>query len=143
MIILPRSSPRWHKLVYKWEKRRNLYLLPSYLSRLLALPYYDRTATQKPTLVYETTTIGVLSDAESKTNVGVNISTGIYRCSILDHSMKFCENFDKSRISADKRFSLCLHPATQNPDRASAERSATAKLIILVGFEAIIHRNVV
>ncbi len=32
------------------------------------------------------------------------ISTGIYRCSILDIDMKFCENFETSRISADKRF---------------------------------------
>ena len=32
------------------------------------------------------------------------ISTGIYRCSILDMNMKFCENFKQSRISADKRF---------------------------------------
>ena len=32
---------------------------------------------------------------------------GIYRCSILDCNKKFCENFDSSRTSADKRFSLC------------------------------------
>lgn len=36
------------------------------------------------------------------------ISTGIHRCSILDCNTKFCENFRESRISADKRFSLCL-----------------------------------
>ncbi len=35
------------------------------------------------------------------------ISTGIYRCSILDMNKKFCENFKQSRISADKRFLLC------------------------------------
>ena len=34
------------------KKRRNLYLLPSYVQRLLALPINSRTATQKPTLVY-------------------------------------------------------------------------------------------
>ena len=30
------------------EKRRSLYLLPSYEQRLLALPYQSWTATQKP-----------------------------------------------------------------------------------------------
>lgn len=37
------------------------------------------------------------------------ISTGIYRCSILDLDLKFCENFGKSRISADKRFLKYFH----------------------------------
>jgi len=40
-------------------------------------------------------------------------TTGIYRCSIPDIDMKFCENFCLSRISADKRFqklSLPTHP---------------------------------
>ena len=32
------------------------------------------------------------------------ITTGIYRCTIPDMNMKFCENFRVSRISADKRF---------------------------------------
>ena len=36
---------------------------------------------------------------------------------------KFCENFDSSRISADKRFSLCLHPA-HCPSTGASERSA-------------------
>ena len=34
------------------KKRRNLYLLPSYVSRLLALPFRCRTATQKPTFIF-------------------------------------------------------------------------------------------
>lgn len=34
------------------KKRGNLYLLPSYQSRLLALPINSRMATQKPTPVY-------------------------------------------------------------------------------------------
>ncbi|WP_289860736.1 hypothetical protein [uncultured Muribaculum sp.] len=43
---------------------------------------------------------------------------GIYRCSILDMNMKFCENFRTSRISADKRFQKCLPtPAHIAPDR--------------------------
>ncbi|MDO4334716.1 MAG: hypothetical protein Q4C37_02640 [Bacteroidales bacterium] len=32
------------------------------------------------------------------------ITTGIYRCSILDIDTKLCENFKQPRISADKRF---------------------------------------
>ena len=32
------------------------------------------------------------------------ITKGIYRCIILDMNKKFCENFETSRISADKRF---------------------------------------
>lgn len=36
------------------------------------------------------------------------ISTGIYRCSILDMNMKLCENFDKPRISVDKRFLIMI-----------------------------------
>ncbi len=34
-----------------------------------------------------------------------HISTGVYRCQILDFDMKFCENFCSSRTSADIRFS--------------------------------------
>ena len=36
------------------------------------------------------------------------ITTGIYRCSILDYDLKFCENFWLSRISADKRFFIFI-----------------------------------
>ena len=51
------------------------------------------------------------------------ISTGIYRCSILDFDVKFCENFKVSRISADKRFSLCHSPAL-NPATGASMRPA-------------------
>ena len=95
------------------EKRRNLYQSPSYHWRLLALPYLYRTATQKPTPVYATiTSDGIFH--KTPPNTGYNISTGIYRCSILATSMKFCENFQWTRISADKRLSLyfthCVSP---------------------------------
>ena len=36
------------------------------------------------------------------------IFTGIYRCSIHDFDRKFARHFRWSRISADKRFLLCL-----------------------------------
>lgn len=43
------------------KKRMNLYLLPSYVSRLLALPFRCRTAMQKPTLVYAIKASGHIS----------------------------------------------------------------------------------
>lgn len=75
------------------KKRRNLYLLPSYYQRLLALPYLCRTATQKPTLVYAIIASGHISIEMHCRKQENHISTGIYRCSILDIDMKFCENF--------------------------------------------------
>ena len=66
------------------KKRRNLYLLPSYCLRLLALPIRCRTATQKPTLVYAINASGYISPEISCRMQDNYISTGIYRCSILD-----------------------------------------------------------
>ena len=65
---MPRFSSRWQLI--EFEKRRSLYLLPSYALRLLALPCLCWTATQKPTLVYTTNTFNDISDeisAEYKT----------------------------------------------------------------------------
>ena len=57
------------------------------------------------------------------------ISTGIYRCSTLDYDLKFCENFDQSRISADKRFLMYVYkPASLPQTGASVGRSASANL---------------
>ena len=129
--------------VYLIKKRRNLYLLPSYCLRLLALPYSCRTATQKPTPVYAISASGYISPEISRRKQDNHISTGIYRCSILDMNKKFCENFKQSRISADKRFLMYFHyiPLRLTPDRWlvrmnltllawSARRSATAKIVI-------------
>ncbi len=126
------------------KKRRNLYLLPSYEPRLLALPFRCRTATQKPTPVYAIDASGYISPEISCRKQDNHISTGIYRCSILDMNKKFCENFKQSRISADKRFLMYFHyiPLRLTPDRGlvrinltllawSARRSATAKLAII------------
>ena len=57
------------------------------------------------------------------------ISTGIYRCSILDFDMKFCENFWQSRISADKRFLMYVHyiPLRLTPDRGFCEAVCECK----------------
>ena len=135
--LLPRSSPRWRFVVLR-KKRRNLYLLPSYNLRLLALPNRSRTATQKPTPVYVICTLRLLLSRGALKPEAINyITTGIYRCSILDFDLKFCENFRLSRISADKRFSMSMsHPTPQNPrPRAeslpawSAKWSADAKVV--------------
>ena len=75
------------------KKRRNLYLLPSYSLRLLALPYLCRTATQKPTLVYAINALWQYFSRNTVPKAEYYISTGIYRCLSLDIDMKFCENF--------------------------------------------------
>ena len=125
-------SCRWTPLVGVMlaikKKRRNLYLLPSYVSRLLALPYQSRTATQKPTPVYAIIVPGHIPHEISCRTKDNHISTGIYRCSILDFDMKFCENFETSRISADNAFYVCQYghdyscpryiPLRSTPDRS-------------------------
>ncbi len=94
--------------------------MPSYLSRLLALPNSCWTATQKPTLRYVIFSIPPLNGRTNRaslpeTSEQYYITTGIYRCSILDMSLKFCENFERSRISADKRLSKCLPTLPRTP----------------------------
>ncbi|MDE5556018.1 MAG: hypothetical protein K2J10_12665 [Muribaculaceae bacterium] len=73
-------------------KRRNLYLLPSYTLRLLALPYSCWTATQKPYAGYVCNANCDYSHEKSAYS-GTYMATGIYRCSILDKNMKVCETF--------------------------------------------------
>ena len=98
---------------------------------------------QKPTPVYAIDAFGYISPEIPCRKQDNHISTGIYRCSILDFDMKLCENFQWSRISADKRFFMYVHyiPLRLTPDRMfvrmnftqlawSARRSAIAKLII-------------
>ncbi len=58
--------------------------MPSYKQRLLALPNRSRTATQKPTLVYAIITFGYALHRHPAESM-IYISTGIYRCSILDY----------------------------------------------------------
>ena len=70
--------------IVKQKKRGNLYLLPSYCLRLLALPIRCRTATQKPTPVYITChAVGIPLTGQPAVGISV-YTTGIYRCSILD-----------------------------------------------------------
>ena len=48
----PRSSSRWRDWFTKRKKRRNLYLLLSYVQRLIALPCQSRTATRRSPRLY-------------------------------------------------------------------------------------------
>ncbi len=113
----------------KRKKRRNLYQLPSYTLRLLALPYLCRTATQKPTLVYAIDASGYISPEISCRKQDNYISTGIYRCSILDFNKKFCENFKVSRISADKRFlTMSIHPTAHDPNQGFCDMVDDCKI---------------
>lgn len=115
------------------KKRRNLYLLPSFYWRLLALPYLCRTATQKPTLVYAIDASGYISPEISCRKQDNYISTGIYRCSILVTSMNFAR-IPNGQESARINAFLCIFTTSRSAKPqtgASARRSATAKLAII------------
>ena len=81
------------------------------------MPYLCRTATKKPYACICNQCVQLYFSRNIVPKQDNHISTGIYRCSILDIGMKFCENFKASRISADKRFSLffCFPPSTLRP----------------------------
>lgn len=79
-----RFLPPYNIKIRKKEKRRNLYLLPSYCWRLLALPFRSRTATQKPTPVYAIYASGRILSQDNRPDAKHYITTGIYRCSFLD-----------------------------------------------------------
>lgn len=114
---VPRSSPRRLLDWFLMEKRGNLYLLPSYVQRLLALPCQSRTATQKPTLIYAIIAPGRISHEKQRRMQDNHISTGIYRCLILDFDKNFAripERQESARINAF--FMLCTHkPAPLDP----------------------------
>ena len=95
------------------KKRRNLYLLPSYHWRLLALPYLCRTATQKPTLVYAINATGDISLEISCRMQDNYISTGIYRCSILVTSMNFAR-IPNGQESARINAFLCIFTTSRS-----------------------------
>ena len=104
--LLPRSSPRWRFVVLR-KKRRNLYLLPSYNLRLLALPYSCRTATQKPTPVYVITSARNISHETSRCIHGNHISTGIYRCSSLTWIWNFARISERQELARINAF-VCI-----------------------------------
>ncbi len=95
------------------------------------MPNRSRTATQKPTLVYAINAFGYISPEILCRKQDNYISTGIYRCTILDYDLKLCENFDQSRISADKRFLMYFHyiPLHFTPDRGFCEAVCGCKII--------------
>ncbi len=129
-IHLPRSSPRW-RLLFVRKKRRNLYLLPSYCLRRLALPNQSRTATQKPTPVYAISESGNISPEISCRKQDNHISTGIYRCSTLDFGLESLRDFSSSQESAWINAFLCIfttsHPAL-TPDRGFCETVCDCKI---------------
>ena len=100
-------------LVCLKKKRRNLYLLPSYHWRLLALPYLCRTATQKPTPVYAIKASGHISPEISCRKQDNYISTGIYRCSILVTSMNFAR-IPNGQESARINAFLCIFTTSRS-----------------------------
>ncbi len=125
------------------KKRRNLYLLPSYHWRLLALPYLCRTATQKPTPVYAINVSGHISPEISCRRQDNYISTGIYRCSILVTSMNFAR-IPNGQESARINAFLCIFTTSRSAlpqTGASARRSATAKLVIIPEIYSLLCRK--
>ena len=66
--------------------------------------------------------------ADEEPVADIHIPTCIYRCTFLDVSWKFCENFERSRISADKRLLLCLQAACGSGEPLTAcKRKVTTK----------------
>ena len=121
------------------KKRRNLYLLPSYCLRLLALPNQSRTATQKPTLVYATMTSSLPSSRMAKLTTDVAYPYG--RLPLLNpwHEYESLRDISTSQESAwINAFIICCQEALFSISRqsrpalpqtgASAWRSAGAKL---------------
>ena len=89
---------------------------------------------QKPTPVYAIITSGTISLEISCRKHDNYISTGIYRCSTLDYDSKLCENFQWSRISADKRFLMYVYTShsAQTPDRKSARMNLSLLALSLI-----------
>ena len=123
------------------EKRRSLYLLPSYHLRLLALPNLSRTATQRPyaCICYQRFRHSFSRSCVPKTVI--YIPTGIYRCSILDLDLKLCENFRWSRISADKRFLIMSADPPAYPDRGLCKAVCVGKVTTIIRNEQIVISN--
>ena len=112
---MPRSSSRWLLWLIR-EKRRNLYLLPSYESRLLALPYLSWTATKKPYACICNENIRHLIPLEIIADADYYISTGIYRCSTLDLDRNFARipiRQESARINAFHY--VCSPPSSPQP----------------------------
>ncbi len=79
--------------------------------------------------LYMQTTHSALSLTGYQAECKILHTTGICRCCTLDFNMIFCENFDLSRISADKRFYLIcsLPPSSLAPDRGFCESVCVCK----------------
>ncbi len=114
----------------KKEKRRSLYLLPSYHWRLLALPNRSWTATQKPTPVYAIYASGYISPETLCRKQGITLP----RASTVAQSLTTIRNFARisnGQESAQINAFLCIFTTSHSAypkTGASARRSAVAKL---------------
>lgn len=108
------------------KKRRNLYLLPSFCQRLLALPYNGGRQRRSPTLVYAIKTSACIPPGTPCRMQDNYISTGIYRCSILDHCMNFARIPDSQESALINAF-IMFHLPPSIPDRGFG-RSASANI---------------
>lgn len=106
-------------LAFDWfitKKRRNLYLLPSYCLRLLALPYSCRTATQKPTPVYAISASGCISH---ETFAVCKITT-YPRASTVAQSLTIVWNFARISSSQESARINAFHYVFANGRRSAA-----------------------
>lgn len=129
--------------------------MPSYVLRLLALPYSCRTATQKPYASICNLSIRTYPHGYGSERVHY-ITAGIYRCPTLDMNMKSLREIsacqESARINAIQYYvpkplkllnfrTTSRSRRTSSPTGASALRSATAKLQIIFRHSNKICRN--
>ncbi|MDE6836183.1 MAG: hypothetical protein K2J03_04410 [Muribaculaceae bacterium] len=77
--------------------------MPSRFLRLLALPCLCRTATQKPTPMYDDNAFGRHLSRDTIPNAQHDTKQAIYRCSILDIDSKTLREFQEVKNQRDKR----------------------------------------
>ena len=87
-------------------------------SEALVMPGMIERATQKPHAEY---VIIILSVLPYWQNDKYTYPQGIYCCCILDHTNEFTRFLKSQERASSKRFSICLHPATQTPTRVGSD----------------------
>lgn len=133
-IVKKRPAAVFLSLALDWfikEKRRNLYRLPSYHQRLLALPNRSRTATQKPTLVYATMAFGYTFPKALCRMHDITYPRASTVAQPLTSIWNFARISDGQESARINAFLLCsLHPTSLYPRPGLLLlRSATAKLL--------------
>jgi len=125
-------------LAFDWfttKKRRNLYLLPSFCQRLLALPYNGGRQRRSPTLVYAIKTSACIPPGTPCRMQDNYISMGIYRCSILDHCMNFARIPDSQESALINAYNYVCVPPSSPTTGASGGLQAQIYTILLWGTE--------